>query len=92
MITREQLERLGFKAVPTFTITNAMTFDLGRHRHLSVGDIGNPNEMMFICQVDDQDKRKITDLVCVHNYDYDGYLTKVKILSLILLLTLKNPG
>ena len=92
MITREQLERLGFKDVPNFTIMNAMTLELGRRRRLTVGDIGNPNEVMFICEMDPDDTRKTTDLVCVHNYDYDGYLTKTKVLMLIRALTVKNPG
>lgn len=32
----------------------------------------------------------ITDLVCLHNYDYDGYLTEEKVESLIKYIGDKN--
>jgi hypothetical protein len=86
MISRERLKEIGFKDIPHFTITNGMLYDLGRKRHLSFGSIGTPNEMLFITQTDYKD-RKITDLVCLHNYDYDGYMTEEKLLSIINSLT-----
>lgn len=89
-MTNQDLLALGFKEVPNFTIMNSVYFDLGRRRQLSAGDIGTPNEMMYLCEVDEKDPRKITDLVCVHNYDYDGYLTTEKVSGLITLLTTSN--
>lgn len=73
---------LGFKEIGHFTVMNSLTFDLGRNRLLSFGCIGEPNEMMFICQ---RSKKSIAmeDLVCIHNYDYDGLMTLEK-LKLIL--------
>jgi len=83
---REQLIELGFKEIGHFTITNSLTYDLGRNRVLSVGDIGNPNEMVYIYERDRKDHSIITDLVCLRNYDYDGYTTVEEIEQLINLL------
>jgi len=74
---------LGFKPVPHFTVAGNLNFDLGRKRILSLGSIGTPNEMLWICQIDSKDNTEITDLVCLHNYDYDGYLTIGKLEDLI---------
>jgi hypothetical protein len=87
MLSRERLTAIGFKEIPHFTVTGSMLYDLGRKRHLSFGSIGTPNEMLFITQTDYENKKKITDLVCLHNYDYDGYLTEEKLLSIINSLT-----
>ena len=73
-LTPEILLKAGFENIPHHTITRSMRFDLGRKRVLSIGNVGTPNEMLWLCQVNDTDKTIIDDLVCVHNYDYDGYL------------------
>ncbi len=86
-MTKDELVLIGFKPIPHFTITDAHIYKLSRHRHLSIGCVGTPNEMMWICGTDDKNEKKITDLVCLHNYDYDGYLTKDKIINLINLIT-----
>ncbi len=80
---RESLIEIGFKELPHKTITNGLFYDLGRNRALSIGDISNPNEMLYILEIDEEDETKITNLVCLHNYDYDGYITLEKIKSLI---------
>ena len=74
-MTTEDLIKIGFEAIPHFTVTNAHIYRLGRNRHLSIGDTGTPNEMMWICATDRENKKETTDLVCLHNYDYDGYMT-----------------
>ena len=75
MLNREQVLELGFKELPYFTIGNSLIFDLGRNRNLSFSSIGTPNEMLFICEFNKKDNKVIDDLVCLWNYDYDGYLT-----------------
>jgi hypothetical protein len=89
-MTNNDLIEIGFKEIPHPTIGNAITYDLGRRRNLSASCVGTPNEIVFICEIDPQDKRKITDLVCVHNYDYDGYLTLEKINLLIKAILMNN--
>jgi len=84
------LLKIGFKEIPHFTIGNSVIFDLGRRRYFSAGNVGNPNEMVFLCETDSKDDKKVTDLICVHNYDYDGYLTMEKINMLINAITLNN--
>lgn len=83
MITRDELKQIGFKEIPHYTVGNSLIYDLGRERHFSIICVGTPNEAVFICQADKKDYRKITDLVCVHNWDYDGFITIEKIKSLI---------
>ena len=84
MLTREFLLHLGFTEIPHFTVGGVMIFDIGRNRHLSISSIGTPNEILFICH---QDNNTITDLVCLHNYDYDGYLSETKLRRIISALT-----
>jgi hypothetical protein len=86
MITNEDLIELGFKPIPHFTIGNSLTYDLGRYRFLSASSVGTPNEMLFICESNPKDSREITDIITIHNYDYDGYLTKNKVEKLVSLL------
>jgi len=88
--TQEELEDLGFTKLSHFTVANNLTFDLGRRRCLSIGDIGTPNEMMYLQEISSENPKEITDLVCVHNYDYDGYLTKERLESLCYGITGKS--
>jgi len=82
-LTEDDLIDLNFEKIKHFTITNSFIYKLGRNRHLSIGSVGTPNEMLYICESDPNDYRKIIDLVCLHNYDYDGYLSKSNLNNLI---------
>lgn len=82
-MTKKELIELGFTKIPHFTITDSLIYELSRNRHISVGSIGTPNEMVWLCQTNYKDKTNITDLVCLHNYDYDGYITEDKIKKII---------
>lgn len=82
-MTKEDYIRLGFAPLQHYTVADALLYQLGRNRHLSAGCVGTPNEMIWICQMDDKDTRKCEDLVCLHNYDYDGYMTEDKLQLLI---------
>jgi hypothetical protein len=82
-MTRDDLKDIGFKEMPHFTVMNSLVYDLGRNRSLSIGDLGNPNEMVFLCERDYDDPRKINDLICLRNYDYDGYTKLEDIKSII---------
>lgn len=84
---RSTLIELGFKELPHSTITASLTYDLGRRRQLSFGSIQTPNEMLYIYELDDKESRKITDLVCLRNFDYDGYTSVEQIKELITFLT-----
>lgn len=81
-MTRDELKDIGFKEIPHFTVMNSLVYDLGRNRSLSIGDLGTPNEMVFLCERDYDDPRKINDLICIKNYDYDGYtdLEQIKLI------------
>lgn len=70
-LTPEWLERMGFIHNPIVLISRQYLIKLGRDRMLSVSDAGTPNEIVFIQEVDG---KKVTDLVCIHNFDYDGKL------------------
>ena len=83
MLTEEILLNLGFKNLPNFTIGNIMTYALTRNRSLSISSAGTPNEMLTINEHDRNDYKKITDIVVLHNYDYDKYLTESKLNNLI---------
>ena len=74
---------LGFKPIKHFTIGGNLIYDLGRNRQLSASSVGTPNETIFICQISDEDEKEITDLVCVHNWDYDKEMTEDKLKMMI---------
>lgn len=76
---RGQALKLGFEELPHYTVGNSLVYDLGRDRRLSLSDVGNPNEMLFIVEGANDSTPEAINL---HNYDYDGYLTvgKLKLL------------
>lgn len=82
-MTRDDLLKIGFTELPHFTVMGSLIYDLGRNRQLSIGSVGTPNEMMFICDVENKPN---IDVVVLHNYDYDGYLTIEKVENLIKLI------
>ena len=86
-MTREDLINLGFKEIHHFTIGGNLLYDLGRRRYLSLSCFATPNEMLFISELDDVNDKEITDLICLWNYDYDGYLTEERIKNIINALT-----
>lgn len=69
---REKLKQIGFKEIPHFTVMQNLIFDLGRNRELSFGNIGTPNETLYLCELN-EGVDIISDLICLRNYDYDGY-------------------
>lgn len=85
--SRSILLGLGFNELPHSTITASLIYDLGRNRQLSFGSIGTPNEMLYIYEIDEKEPKKITDLVCLRNYDYDGFTSLEQIKSIINLIT-----
>jgi hypothetical protein len=87
---REYLINVGFRELPHQTIGNVLIFDLGRNRHLSLSSFQTPNEVLYICERDRYNEKEITDLICIHNYDYDGYLTAEKLSLLITFFIYKS--
>ena len=86
MLSNQDFIELGFKPVPTYTIGNSLTYELGRCRCLGASAVGTPNEMMFIYEHSEEDSRNITDIITIHNYDYNGYMSKEKLTKLIQIL------
>jgi hypothetical protein len=92
-ITKEKLLYLGFTDIPHKTIGNTMVKDLGRGRSLSLSNLGNPNEFLVISSRDNwmEDPSPLnqlqSDVITLHNYDYDGYITFNKLESLCKLLS-----
>lgn len=75
MLTRDDLLDIGFEDIPHFTIGGNMLYDLGRHKQLSITDIGNCGEMLWLTEVNPHDNKDVTDVINLHNFDYDGYLS-----------------
>lgn len=90
MITKDKLLELGFKKQPNFTIMDSYIYDLGRNRELSYSCAESPNEIVFINQLNDYQDKSVDDVVVIHNYDYDGWMTEKKLKSLIFGLTGKK--
>lgn len=60
----------------------SLKYHLPRNRFISVFCVGTPNEVVFLCS-GYADSGSVDDLICVHNFDYDGVLTREKINYLI---------
>ena len=82
-MTNEDLEAIGFQKIPYSTVASSIVYDLGRNRQLSASAIGTPNEMLWISELGGSNSTQVTDLVCLHNYDYDKELTIQKVQTLI---------
>jgi hypothetical protein len=78
-LTPEILERCGFEQYSHMTITDSWWIDVGRHRRISIGCVGTPNEMLCV-EEHNREGTKITDVCVIHNFDYDGklYLHKLQ--------------
>ena len=74
---RETLIQKGFVEKPHKVLTSVFILDVGRHREIKIGSFQTPNELVFIAQTYYNTKEE--HLVCVHNFDYDGYLTELKL-------------
>lgn len=90
MELRDRLKEIGFKELDHFTIGNNLVCDLERGRYLSISDLGGCNEFMYIGQRNDVDPKIVEDLVCIHNYDYDGPLTFYKVDKIRDMILLNN--
>jgi len=86
-LTEEWLLKFGFEKTPHFTVNNAIIKKIGRRKHLSIEYVGTPNEMVWLCYMDDENSEFIDDLVCVHNFDYDGKLHVHQLQNLYFALT-----
>lgn len=83
-MNKEELLKIGFEEMPHRTVGNVLVYRLSRERHLSIGSLGTPNEILYLCATETIDnKESITDLICLHNYDYDGYINMEKIKRII---------
>lgn len=82
MDLRTQILDLGFKELPHFTIGKNLVYDLGRNRQLSISSLSTPNEMLCVGELKTESK-EYSDIICLHNYDYDGFLSLEKLKSLI---------
>ena len=70
-LTEDMLLKAGGYKLPHMTVTDSVLFDIGRDRILSIGCIEDCNQMAWLQHIEG---KKVTDLVCIHNYDYDGWL------------------
>jgi hypothetical protein len=86
----EELLALGFKPLSYFTIGDVLIYRLSRNRHLSLRSRRTPNEMLFLCETDESDPQKITDLICISNWDYNGPLDISTLKTLIQILERKK--
>lgn len=82
-LTREELMGMGFIELDHFTIQNSLVYDIGRNRQLSIGSLGTFNEMMFLVEMNNEQKDVCDAVIVIHNYDFDGPLTKKKVRALI---------
>ncbi len=87
-MTNEDLLEIGFQKIPFFTVGNILIYKLSRNRHLSIASVGTPNEVLYLCSTEatvesEKESMEITDLICLHNYDYDGYISLEKIKKII---------
>lgn len=76
-MTEEELLSMGFVKSRI-----SLKYHLPRNRFISILSVGTPNEVVFLCS-GYAESGGVDDLVCVHNFDYDGILSRDKIDYLI---------
>lgn len=79
-ITEDILLQRGFIKTPHKILGSTFSLDLGRNRYLVTANIGNANEMVLLM---DSWPTENDNLICIHNFDYDGYLTQEKLNTII---------
>lgn len=88
---RSEALEIGFKESPHPTVMNTLVYDLGRRRSINLCCLGQGNEFIYLCE-----KSRVgehyTDLVCIHNYDYDGFITIERLKALIDWFGVKHHG
>ena len=77
-LIEQQLCEMGFRKPNRSKLEVSYKYPLGRGRFLSAMCLGTPNESVWLCYKGDEGSTEIADLICMHNYDYDGELTKEK--------------
>ena len=82
-LIEQQLCEMGFRKPNRSKLEVSYKYPLGRGRFLSATCLGTPNESVWLCYKGDEGSTEIADLICMHNYDYDGELTKEKVKYLI---------
>jgi len=82
LLKNEDLISIGFTPYDHFTVMNTVCFDVGRCRQVQVGCVGTPNENVFLVH-QWGDTCEEQDVVCIHNCDYDGYLTMEKVMNIL---------
>jgi hypothetical protein len=88
LLTKEILLKCPkIKFNPISIITKNYNIDLGRGRFLSLNDIGLGNEMIAITNRED---KKVSDVVIIHNRDYDGRIAVHKFQNIVFALTGKE--
>lgn len=78
-MSRDEVKTLGFKEHDKPTLLRSLFYPLERNRFLSIGSLGTPNEMLFIADSFQYPE----NIIVLHNYDYDGYLTSCKLEGLL---------
>ena len=68
--------------LPHFEVLDGLMYGLSRDRIILFLCIGTQNEILYVGKLS-EDKTKYESLVCIHSYDYDGYLTEERLKSLL---------
>ena len=82
-LSRDYFKSKGFKEFPHITVGDLLFFELSRRRIITVGCAETHNEMLFMSKRNDIDDKITEDCICLHNYDYDGFLTEEKLEKLL---------
>ncbi len=83
-LTEEWLLKFGAEKISHFTVSNSIILKLKRNLQLSFGNVGTPNFMVFIQEVDG---KYISDLMCIHNFDYEKQMYVHQLQNLYFALT-----
>lgn len=80
-LSNSDIISIGFKPSSRFAVGKQCLYQLSRSRYLSAMCIGQGNESVWLCHKGKGSE--ITDIICIHNRDYDGFITLEKLKTLI---------
>jgi predicted transcriptional regulator len=83
-MTNEDFRKLGFKE-STVLGTKAMSFQLKSILEMVVENVGTNKEIVWLLDTN-YSCALVTNMVCIHDFTFDGHLTEKKVSALVELL------
>jgi hypothetical protein len=87
---KQQLLNIGFLEEVSLSTCNSLFYDLSRNRMIMITGVGTEKEIGHLCEMSYPDDETYDQMVCFHDYEFDGYITIDRVMLLIYSITNKS--